>query len=112
METIATLTLNKSSQTTIPKKVREILGVNFGDRLSVRRGAKKNEIILSREPSLKERLDAVRKKWDARLTEEEKLKRKKLYNHTKNMTAREIRAEWDNSPEGKTYYAKKYGENA
>jgi len=109
METIATLTLNKSSQTTIPKKVREILGVNFGDRLSVRRGAKKNEIILSREPSAAEALEELQKNLSASAKNNvEKLKRK-----YKNRSADLINDQkfWYLSEEGNHYY-EKYGVKA
>ena len=109
METIATLTLNKSSQTTIPKKVREILGVNLGDRLSVRRGAKKNEIILSREPSAAEALEELQKILSTPAKNNvEKLKRK-----YKNRSADLINDQkfWYLSEEGNRYY-KKYGVKA
>lgn len=60
-DTIAVLKLNRSSQTTIPKAVRELLGVSLGDRLRVERGRKKGEVIVSRELSLYEKFQEFNK---------------------------------------------------
>ena len=99
---IATLTLNKSSQTTIPKVVRDLLGLSFGDKISVEATADKSTLKITKEKSLIERLEEIRKKYST--PEQEAIKA-----HTANMTVAEMREEWDNSPEGRKYYAEKYG---
>ena len=102
---IATLTLNKSSQTTIPKVVRDLLGLGFFGNfpfLPVEATADKSTLKITKEKSLIERLEEIRKKYST--PEQEAIKA-----HTANMTVAEMREEWDNSPEGRKYYAEKYG---
>ena len=108
-EIVATITLNKSSQTTIPKKIREMLGVELGDRLNLRTTTKKGELIISREPSLTERLDAIRERYWEQLSSGEQSDREQRLKHYKHMTVSEMRTEWEASPEAKAYYQEKYG---
>ena len=104
-----TLILNKSSQVTFPKAVREILGVELGDRLTFRKTSKRNQIIIAREPSFDERMSAIRARQEARMSSEERARYAELIEKNRGKTASELRDEWDRSPEGQAYYHEKYG---
>lgn len=103
------LTLNRSSQVTLPKALRELLGVELGSHLAYRRVGKRKQVVIEREPTFAERMDAVRAKIDARLTPEERALRAELIEKNRGKTASELRDEWDRSPEGRAYYHEKYG---
>lgn len=107
-----TLILNKSSQVTFPKAVREILGVELGDRLTFRKTSKRNQIIIAREPSFDERMSAIHARHAkilASLPPEERQRRLDLIEKNRGKTASELRDEWDRSSEGQAYYHEKYG---
>ena len=107
-----TLILNKSSQVTFPKALRELLGVELGDRLTFRKTSKRNQVIITREPTFSERIDAMHARHAkilAELPPEERKHRLELIEKNRGKTASELRDEWDRSPEGQAYYREKYG---
>lgn len=91
--------INSSGQITLPKAIRDILGVKIGDR--VKFDVEKDKVEVSRVKDVYEILAEV----DAIWTPEEREQIRK----TAGKTARELREEWDNSEEGIKYYKEKYG---
>lgn len=91
--------INSSGQITLPKAIRDILGVKIGDR--VRFDVKKDKVEVSRVKDIYEVLAEV----DAMWTPEERARIKA----TSGKTARELREEWENSEEAAIYYKEKYG---
>lgn len=96
---IYTTTITKSGQISLPKSVREFLGLNLGDRITF--SLKKDTVSIKKVKPLEE----VLKEIDANKSEETKALIKKYAGKTTN----ELREIFDNSPEGKKYYKEKYG---
>ncbi|MBQ2659515.1 AbrB/MazE/SpoVT family DNA-binding domain-containing protein [Candidatus Saccharibacteria bacterium] len=104
------VTINSSGQATIPKEVRDILGIIPGqNRLTF--DIVDGEIVLGREPSRAELLEASLKKiW--RNIEKEKKKNPEFaenYEKYKGMSFEEVRDAYDATPEGKKEFEEKYG---
>lgn len=91
--------INSSGQITLPKSIRDILGVKIGDR--VKFDVEKDEVKVSRVKDVYEVLAEI----DAERTPEERKRIKAIAGKT----VRELREEWENSPEAKKYYKEKYG---
>lgn len=91
--------INSSGQITLPKAIRDILGVKIGDR--VKFDVEKDKVEVSRVKDVYEVLAEI----DAKRTPEEKARIKALAGKT----ARELREEWENSEEATIYYKEKYG---
>ena len=104
------VSINSSGQATIPKAVREFLGVVPGENRLIFDfvGGK---VVLKREPSRREMLEASMKKiWAMNEKEErehpEVLEAKEKY---KGMTFNEVRDAYDATPEGREEFKEKYG---
>lgn len=102
--------INSSGQATIPKAVRDLLGVVPGEnRLTF--DIVDGKVILGKEPSRRELLEASLERIWAR-NEAEMRKhpeiREAIERH-KNMTYEEIMDEYYESPEGKKEIKEKYG---
>lgn len=91
--------INSSGQITLPKAIRDILGVKIGDR--VKFDVEKDKVEVSRVKDIYEVLAEI----DAMWTPKERARLKKI----SGKTARELREEWENSKEAKIYYKEKYG---
>ena len=91
--------INSSGQITLPKAIRDILGVKIGDR--VKFDVKEDTIEVSRIKDIHEVLTEI----DAMRTPEQRARIKA----NAGKTAREFREEWENSKEAKIYYKEKYG---
>lgn len=105
-----TVAINSSGQATIPKAVRNILGlIPNENRLTF--NIVDGQVILSREPSRREMLEASLEKIAARNKEAEKRNPeiKKLRKKYQGMTFDEVRDAYDATPEGKKEFEEKYG---
>ena len=91
--------INSSGQITLPKAIRDILGVKIGDR--VKFDVEKDKVEVSRVKDVYEVLAEI----DAMRTPEQRAKIKA----SAGKTAREFREEWENSEEAEIYYKEKYG---
>jgi len=89
-----TVTLTKTGQITVPKWVREILGIEPGERLIFRKG--KNAVVLEKEKAAAEIAENI----DALIPEEV---RKRHMQHYKGMTAAEMQNKWVTSTDGLKY---------
>lgn len=97
--TTYTVAVTKTGQMTLPKAVREMLGITT--RAVVKVNEDKKTVNVYRVPSWTEQLDEVRASFSLEMKETIKK------NAGKNVA--ELRKEWDNSAEGKAYYKEKYG---
>ena len=97
--TTYTVAVTKTGQMTLPKAVREMLGITT--RAVVKVNKDKKAVSVYRVPTLEERLDELHKSLD--------FGTKRALKKMAGKTASELRAEWDDSPEGKAYYKEKYG---
>ena len=91
--------INSSGQITLPKAIRDVLGVKIGDR--VKFDVEKEEVKVSRVKDIYEVLAEI----DAERTPEQRERIKKIAGKT----VRELREEWENSEEAAKYYKEKYG---
>ena len=102
--------INSSGQATIPKAIRELLGVVPGEnRLTF--DVVKGRVILGREASRREQLMAsLEKIW---ASNEELARTDPAYREArekyKGMTFDEVREAYDATPEGKQEFKEKYG---
>lgn len=94
-------TITKSGQATIPKEVRDILGINLGERIYFTVNKDKT-VSLAREMTEKE----ARAYLDSFFADEEG---QRLIKKHAGKSVSQLREEWDNSPEGKAYYEEEYG---
>ena len=105
-----TVTINSSGQATIPKAVREFLGVVPGknplifdivkDRVILKKGKTNEEIFDENMQKIRKLLkEAERKNPEI----------KKLREKYKGMTFNEVRDAYDATPEGKKEFEEKYG---
>ena len=102
--------INSSGQATIPKAIRDLLGIIPGEnRLTF--NIQKGQVVLGKEASRRERLLASLDKIHQRL-EKEKAENPEIAKNIekyKGMTYEEIREAYDNTPEGKKEFEEKYG---
>ncbi|MBQ3441149.1 AbrB/MazE/SpoVT family DNA-binding domain-containing protein [Candidatus Saccharibacteria bacterium] len=91
--------INSSGQITLPKAIRDVLGVKIGDR--VKFDIEKEEVKVSRVKDIYEVLAEI----DAERTPEERARIKAIAGKT----VHELMDEWDNSEEAAIYYKEKYG---
>ena len=105
-----TVTINSSGQATIPKAVRDILGVIPSENRIIF-DIIDGKVVLTREPSRREILEASLERIAARNREAEKRNPeiKKLREKYKGMTFNEVRDAYDATPEGKKEFEEKYG---
>ena len=104
------VSINSSGQATIPKAIRDLLGVVPGEnRLIFDLEGKK--VVLKREKSRREMLDETMKKIEAinRRAERRNPKIKEMKERYKGMTFNEVRDAYDATPEGKKEFEEKYG---
>lgn len=92
-------TITKTGQATIPKDVREALGVHFGERIYFTVNRDKT-VSVAREMTEQE----ARAYLDSFNTEETR----RLIKLHAGKTVSELREEWDKSPAGRAYYREKY----
>ena len=90
-----TATLTKTGQITIPKWVREILGVSSGDTIVFRR--ERNSVTIQREKTAEETAAAI----DKLIPKEA---REHHMKHYAGLTATEMREKWMKSEEGRAYF--------
>ena len=104
------VSINSSGQATIPKAVREFLGVVPGENRLIF-DLVDGKVVLMREPSRAEMLEESMKKIWALNEEEEKRSPeiKTLKKKHAGMTFNEVRDAYDASPEGREEFKKKYG---
>lgn len=102
--------INSSGQATIPKAVRNILGVVPSENRIIF-DIIDGKVVLTKEPSRREMLEASLKRIAARNKEAEKKNPeiKKLREKYKGMTFNEIRDAYDATPEGKKEFEERYG---
>ena len=102
--------INSSGQATIPKAIRELLGVVPGEnRLTF--DVVKGKVILGREASRREQLMASLAKIDANMAAAKKRDPRiaEAMERYKGMTFDEVREAYDATPEGKQEFKEKYG---
>ena len=92
-------TLTKTGQITIPKWVREILGVTTGERIVFRRA--KDGINIEREKSAAE----IAEKIDQLIPEDA---RKHHMKYCAGLTPSEAREKWANSEDGRKYFEEEF----
>lgn len=102
--------VNSSGQATIPKAIRDLLGVVPGEN-RITFDIIKGKIVLGKEKSRAEIFDENMQKIWKRMEEAERRnpeikKRKEMY---KGMTFDEVRDAYDATPEGKKEFEEKYG---
>ena len=104
------VSINSSGQATIPKAVREFLGVVPGENRLIFDfvGGK---VVLKREPSRREMLEASMKKIWKRLDDEKKNNPEfaRNYEKYKGMSYEEVMDAYYNTPEGKKEFKEEYG---
>ena len=102
--------INSSGQATIPKAIRNLLNIIPGEnRLTF--DIVDGEVILGREASRREMLEASLKRIDMRNKDAERRNPeiKKARKKYKGMTFNEVRDAYDATPEGKKEFEEKYG---
>ncbi|MBR2658502.1 AbrB/MazE/SpoVT family DNA-binding domain-containing protein [Candidatus Saccharibacteria bacterium] len=102
--------INSSGQATIPKAIRDLLGIVPGEnRLTF--DIIKGKVVLGREASRKEQLFASLDKIHKSIEKEKKQNPEfaKNFEKYKGMTYNEIRDAYDATPEGKREFKEKYG---
>lgn len=108
--TIATSTLSKVYQVTVPSSVRQELGLEPGDKVDFE--LVNGEIIIKKALTLDEQvddliaeLDRINAEADRRLTPEQK----RLNEMTRGWTVNQFHEYFDNTPEHMAYIKEKYG---
>lgn len=92
-----TATITKTGQITIPKWVREVLGVEPGQRIVFRKT--KDAVTIEREKTAEQIADEIAKIIPERA-------RKYHMEHYAGMLAKDALAKWADSDEGKAYFEK------
>ncbi len=95
---VYTVAVTKTGQMTLPKAVREMLGITTRAVVKVN---KDKTVSVYRQPSLEEQFAKVR----ASFSEETK----EAIRKTAGKSREELEAEWLDSAEAKKYYKEKYG---
>lgn len=90
-----TATLTKTGQITIPKWVRELLGVTAGDTIVFRR--EKDSVAIQREKTAEETAEAIH----ALIPEEA---REHHMKHYAGLTATEVREKWMKTEEARAHF--------
>lgn len=105
-----TVTINSSGQATIPKAVREFLGVVPGKN-PLTFDIIKNKVIVGKGKSHEEIFDESIQKIRNRIEEAERKdpKTKELHEKYNSMTFNEVRDAYDATEEGKKEFEEKYG---
>lgn len=93
--------VTSAGQMTIPKVFREMLGIT--DKVEV--DIDKDKIVVKRQKTNEEIVREVMAELDASWTPEQR----KAIKENAGKTARQLRAEWEASPEVAEYYREKYG---
>ena len=104
------VTINSSGQATIPKAIRDLLGIVPGEnRLTF--DVKGKKVVLGREPSRREMLEASMEKIWASIEREKKLHPEiaEAMEKYKGMTFNEVRDAYEATPEGKKEFKERYG---
>lgn len=104
------VSINSSGQATIPKAVREYLGVVPGENRIVF-DVVNGKVILTREPSRTEMLDASMRRIQARNAKEEQQnpKVREAKEKYKGMGYEEVMDAYYSTPEGKKEFEEEYG---
>ena len=104
------VSINSSGQATIPKAVREYLGVVPGENRIIFE-IKDGCVVLKKEKSRREQLEESLKKIDEITRKAEKRNPKiiELRERYKGMTFNEVRDAYDATPEGQKEFEEKYG---
>lgn len=90
-------TITKTGQITVPKWVREALGVKSGDRVIFRK--EKQAVMIERERTTSELAEEIGALIPDQI-------RQAYINEYGGMTAAAAREKWAKSPEGKAYFEK------
>lgn len=90
--------VTKSGQMTLPKAVREMMGITNRAIVRFSRG---KSVSVYKQPSMEERFAEVRASFSPET--------KEAIKRTAGKTKEELEAEWLNSLESKKYYKEKYG---
>ena len=98
-----TVTITKSGQITLPKELRDFLGVELGGRVTFHKT--KNGVNIERKMTDKEFFD----KLDSLKSSKTKAFIKKHEAKLAKMSISEMKNEWAKSPAGKKYLEEKYG---
>ena len=93
--------VTSAGQMTIPKVFREMLGIT--DKVEV--DIDKDKIVVKRQKTDLEIFEESSREFYASLTPEQK----KAIKENAGKTARQLREEWEASPEAAEYYKEKYG---
>lgn len=104
------VSINSSGQATIPKVVRDLLGIVPGEnRLIFDLEGKK--VVLKREKSRKEMFEETEKKLRKSMEEAERHNPKitEMKKRYAGMTFNEVRDAYDATPEGRKEFKEKYG---
>lgn len=98
-----TVTITKSGQVTLPKELRDFLGVGLGQKITFKKGA--DSVLIERRISddeFLEKLDSLKKPETKTFIKKHRAKLAK-------MSVSEMKEEWAKSPDGKKYLEEKYG---
>ena len=94
--------ITKTNQVTIPKAIREILGLTPDDTRVIYKANPDGSVTIMRDMSEEE----ARAYMDSFFMDK---KSQELIKKHAGKTVSELREEWDKSPEGRAYYKEKYG---
>lgn len=102
--------INSSGQATIPKAIRDLLGIVPGENRLIF-DIKEGEVVLGKEKSRAEVLEETMQRiWKRREeAERQNPEIKKAREKYKGMTFNEVRDAYDATPEGKKEFEEKYG---
>ena len=104
------VSINSSGQATIPKAIRDLLGIVPGENRLVF-DIVKGKVVIEKEKSRRELLEESLRKIDAinKAAEKRNPEIKKLRKKYAGMTFNEVRDAYDATPEGKREFKEKYG---
>lgn len=98
-------TMSSVGQITLPKDVREKMGIGPGSKLKL--DLDSGRLIIERQKTLPEALAEIDRLREEELKENPEFA--KRYKKYAGMTASEMKDSWAQSKEGKQYYKEKYG---
>ncbi len=93
--------ITQSGQVTLPKELREFLGVKPGERILFDRDEKENKVYLKRKLSLEE--------YTAELNKNTSRKTRKIIEKSAGMSVSEMMAIYAKSPRGRKELQRRYG---
>ena len=99
--TTAIVKISSQGQLTLPKAMREMLGVEPGGELKLKFNSDDNKVELERAKTLEEQLRALRDSFTPKM--------KAAIRKNRGKTASQMKDEWAKSSEGKKYFKEKYG---